>query len=47
MLWRGFGYDSYGNKTSETNELGQVSTFAFNALRQMTNSVDPLGRITY
>ncbi|NJK93367.1 MAG: RHS repeat protein [Blastochloris sp.] len=40
------GYDAYGNKTSQSNELGHTWSWTYNVWRQMLTAVDPLNRST-
>ncbi len=41
-----FSYDNVGNRTRETDPLGNVTQYIYNGLRRIIQATDPLNRIT-
>ena len=41
-FYQSFAYDAYGNKVSETNELGKSTTYGYDSYNRLTSVIDPL-----
>jgi RHS repeat-associated protein len=44
--WQAFGYDDYGNKLWEENELRQRTTYTYDAYKRLLTTTNPLNKTT-